>query len=206
MIVLLDNHDSFTWNVYQALAAHGVDVDVVRNDALSVDELLARRPLAVVLSPGPGRPEDAGIMPEFLRRAPDVLPILGVCLGHQALVQRHGGTIERDPTPMHGRVSLVRHDGDSLFADLPNPFEAGRYHSLRARADALPIELRRTAWTDDGVVMAVRHATLPRFGVQFHPESILSPRGDTILRRFAEFARATTGDRSASTTSAPPSA
>lgn len=184
MILLLDNYDSFTWNVWQALAAHGADVEVVRNDALTCAELLARRPAGVVLSPGPGRPEDAGVMPEFLRCAPDALPILGVCLGHQALVQRHGGTIERDPTPMHGRVSLVRHDGDAIFGDLPNPFEAGRYHSLRARRSDLPSELRVIAWTADDVVMGVRHVALPRYGVQFHPESILSPRGDTILKRF----------------------
>ena len=193
MILLLDNYDSFTWNVHQALAAHGADVTVVRNDAITVDELLARRPTAVVLSPGPGRPEDAGILPEFLRRAPDALPILGVCLGHQALVQRYGGVIERDPTPMHGRVSLVHHDGDELFADLPDPFEAGRYHSLRARRDAMPAELKTTAWTADGVVMGVRHVTSPRFGVQFHPESILSPRGETILHRFLDFAAARAG-------------
>lgn len=195
MILLLDNYDSFTWNVWQALAAHGATVEVVRNDALDVGALLALAPTGVVLSPGPGRPEDAGVMPEFLRRAPADLPILGVCLGHQALVQHHGGTIERDPTPMHGRVSLVHHDGDELFADLPNPFEAGRYHSLRARRADVPRDLRVTAWTADGVVMAVRHVTRPHVGVQFHPESLLSPGGDSILRRFVARCAARTGAR-----------
>ena len=186
MILLLDNYDSFTFNLYQAMAALGVEVEVHRNDALAVDQVLARRPAAVVLSPGPGRPADAGIQPELLRRAPDDLPILGVCLGHQGLVERYGGALERDPAPTHGKASLVHHDGDELFADLPNPFPAGRYHSLRAVRDALPDELRLTAWTSEGLVMAVRHVSLPRFGVQFHPESILSPQGERILARFLE--------------------
>jgi len=186
MILLLDNYDSFTFNLYQAMAALGVEVEVHRNDALTVDQVLARRPAAIVLSPGPGRPADAGIQPELLRRAPDALPILGVCLGHQGLVERYGGALERDPAPTHGTASLVHHDGDELFADLPNPFPAGRYHSLRAVRDALPDELRLTAWTSEGFVMAVRHVSLPRFGVQFHPESILSPQGERILARFLE--------------------
>ena len=186
MILLLDNYDSFTFNLYQAMAALGVEVQVVRNDALDVDGALALGPAAIVLSPGPGRPADAGIQPELLRRAPDDLPILGVCLGHQGLVERYGGALERDPAPTHGKASLVHHDGDELFRDLPNPFPAGRYHSLRAVRDALPKELRLTAWTSDGLVMAVRHVALPRFGVQFHPESILSPQGERILARFLE--------------------
>lgn len=184
MILLLDNYDSFTWNVVQALAGLGAEVVVRRNDALSVDAVLELEPRALVLSPGPGRPRDAGIQPELLRRAPASLPILGICLGHQGLVEAHGGELERDPVPVHGRSSLMHHDGSELFVDLPNPFEAGRYHSLRARADALPVELARSAWTDDGLVMAVRHRSLPRFGVQFHPESILTPDGSRILARF----------------------
>lgn len=184
MILLLDNYDSFTWNVYQALAKLGADVRVERNDAFSVDEVLALQPAAIVLSPGPGEPRNAGIMPELLRRLPDALPLLGVCLGHQALVERYGGALERDPVPTHGRSTPVHHDGDVLFADLPNPFEAGRYHSLRAKRDTLPDVLHLTAWTDDGLVMAVRHRSLPRFGVQFHPESILTPDGERILARF----------------------
>ena len=188
MILLLDNYDSFTFNLYQAMAALGVEVEVPRNDALSVDEVLARRPTAIVLSPGPGRPEQAGIQPELLRRLPDEVPLLGVCLGHQGLVELYGGELERDPAPTHGKASLVHHDGDDLFRDLANPFPAGRYHSLRARRDALPAELRLTAWTPEGLVMAVRHVALPRFGVQFHPESILTPQGGRVLARFLELA------------------
>ncbi len=186
MILLIDNYDSFTFNLYQAMAVLGVEVDVRRNDALTVDAALALEPAAIVLSPGPGRPADAGIAPELLRRLPDRVPLLGVCLGHQGLVERYGGELERDPAPTHGKASLVHHDGDDLFRDLPNPFPAGRYHSLRARRDRLPEVLRLTAWTSEGLVMAVRHATLPRFGVQFHPESILTPQGARILARFLE--------------------
>lgn len=174
--------------MYQSLATLAAEVVVVRNDALSVEALLRLRPTAIVLSPGPGEPRAAGVMPELLVQAPDALPILGVCLGHQALVERYGGTLERDPIPMHGRSSLVHHDGDLLFADLPDPFEAGRYHSLRAVRTELPSELNVTAWTDDGLVMAVRHASLPRFGVQFHPESILTPRGERIFANFLRLA------------------
>lgn len=188
VILLLDNYDSFTWNVYQAMAQFGVDVTVKRNDALTVDEVIAMQPSAVVLGPGPGRPSDAGIQPSLLLRLPMTTPLLGICLGHQGLVEAHGGLLERDPEPVHGRSSLVHHNGDELFRDLPNPFEAGRYHSLRAKRDALPFELTLTAWTADGLVMGVRHVKYPRFGVQFHPESILSPHGDRILARFLALA------------------
>ncbi len=184
MLLLLDNYDSFTWNVVQALAALGAEVVVRRNDAASVDELLALAPSGIVLSPGPGRPSDAGVMPELLRRLPEELPLLGICLGHQGLVERYGGELERDPVPVHGRSSLVHHDRSALFADLDDPFLAGRYHSLRARRDKLPAQLALAAWTDEGHVMAVRHVELPRFGVQFHPESILTPHGERILARF----------------------
>ena len=138
MILLVDNYDSFTWNVWQALAGLGAEVEVVRNDAASADELLARAPAGIVLSPGPGRPAQAGVMPELLRRAPPALPLFGVCLGHQALVECHGGELERDPLPVHGRASPVLHAGGALFEDLPSPFAAGRYHSLRARRETLP--------------------------------------------------------------------
>lgn len=189
MIVLVDNHDSFTWNVFQALAVLDPAVRVVRNDEVSSAELLSWDPRALVLSPGPGRPGTAGIMPELLARAPASLPILGVCLGHQALIEHEGGEIERDPVPVHGRSSWVRHDGSALFLGMPNPFEAGRYHSLRAKRERWPPALAVCAWTEDGVVMAVRHRSLPRFGVQFHPESILSPRGERIFANFLGFAR-----------------
>ncbi len=184
MILLLDNYDSFTWNVYQALATLGAEVTVLRNDALSVDQLLALGPAGLVLSPGPGRPSGAGVMPELLRRAPASLPLFGVCLGHQGLVEHYGGELERDPVPVHGKSSLVHYERDPLFEGLPNPFPAGRYHSLRARRAALPECLELTAWTEEGHVMAVRHRELPRFGVQFHPESILTPQGTRILARF----------------------
>jgi anthranilate synthase/aminodeoxychorismate synthase-like glutamine amidotransferase len=184
VIVLLDNHDSFTWNVYQAIAPLDAEVRVVRNDEITVDALLALPLRALVLSPGPGRPRDAGIMPELLARAPRELPIFGVCLGHQALVEHYGGELERDPAPTHGRSSLVHHDGDALFDGLSNPFEAARYHSLRAGRETLPRELKQIAWTEDGLVMAVRHRELPRFGVQFHPESILTPGGASLFARF----------------------
>jgi anthranilate synthase/aminodeoxychorismate synthase-like glutamine amidotransferase len=188
MILLLDNYDSFTFNLYQAIAALGAEVEVHRNDALTVDQVLARAPTAIVLSPGPGKPSDAGIQPELLRRLPDAMPLLGVCLGHQGLVERCGGVLERDPAPTHGKASLVHHDGDALFRGLPNPFPAGRYHSLRAKRDALPAELRLTAWTAEGLVMAVRHTEVPRFGVQFHPESILTPQGAKLVANFLELA------------------
>ncbi|MBL8863581.1 MAG: aminodeoxychorismate/anthranilate synthase component II [Planctomycetes bacterium] len=188
MILLVDNYDSFTWNLVQAFIALGAEVRVARNDALSVDQALALRPAAVVLSPGPGRPSAAGIQPALLRSLPDELPLLGVCLGHQGLVEACGGVLERDPRPVHGQSSRVTHDGSALFAGVPSPFEAARYHSLRARRAGLPSVLRLTAWTDEGLVMAVEHERLPRFGLQFHPESILTPQGPRILANFLALA------------------
>jgi anthranilate synthase component 2 len=188
MILLVDNYDSFTWNLYQAMAGLGVEVRVARNDALSVDEALALAPAGIVLSPGPGRPAQAGICPELLQRAPESTALLGVCLGHQGLVESCGGELEVDPVPVHGKASLVHHDGQSILAGLPNPFQAGRYHSLRARRDRLPRDLALSAWTEDGLVMAVRHRELPRFGVQFHPESILTPQGGRVLAAFLALA------------------
>jgi anthranilate synthase component 2 len=188
VILLLDNYDSFTWNVVQALWKLGADVRVERNDALSVDEVLALRASAIVLSPGPGEPRNAGIMPELLRRMPDSMPLLGICLGHQALVEHFGGDIERDPVPVHGKSSLVHHTRTGIFSGLPDPLEVGRYHSLRARRSTLPPELSLTAWTDDGVVMAVEHATRPWHGVQFHPESILTPLGERLMANFLRVA------------------
>src|SRR4051812_1156854 len=186
MILLIDNYDSFTWNLYQALARLGARVQVVRNDALSVDQALARKPNGIVLSPGPGRPKDAGLCPRLLRALPASVPLLGVCLGHQGLVESYGGTLDLDPEPTHGKTSLIHHDGSSMFAGIPSPFPAGRYHSLRAQRETLPNELQVTAWTSEGFVMAVRHVTLPRFGLQFHPESILTPHGPELLARFLE--------------------
>ena len=188
MILLVDNYDSFTFNLYQGLAELGAEVEVFRNDALTVDEVLRKAPSAVVLSPGPGRPADAGICPELLQRLPEDVPLLGVCLGHQGLVERYGGELEIDPVPVHGKSSLVHHDGKGLFQQLKTPLFAGRYHSLRAVRDKLPSELELSAWTEDGLVMGVRHQHLPRHGVQFHPESILSPQGPRLLARFLALA------------------
>ena len=188
MILLIDNYDSFVFNLYQGLGMLGADVHVVRNDALEVAEALALEPSAVVLSPGPGRPVDAGICLELVGALPVSTPLLGVCLGHQTLVESEGGPLEVDGTPMHGKSSLVHHTGEGLFDGMPSPLTCGRYHSLRARADAIPRSLRLTAWTEDGAVMAVEHRSMPRFGVQFHPESILTPLGTRLLGRFLSMA------------------
>jgi len=188
VILLLDNYDSFTFNLYQAMAAQGAEVRVLRNDAAPVAELLALGATGIVLSPGPGRPEEAGVCLELLAALPPELPVLGVCLGHQALVVHHGGELERDPVPTHGKATLVHHDGGGLFRGLPNPFPAGRYHSLRAVRERLPACLELSAWTESGLVMGVRHQELPRFGLQFHPESILTPLGERLLARFLTLA------------------
>ena len=188
MILLLDNYDSFTFNLYQLIAGFGPEVGVLRNDGLELREYLALEPSAVVLSPGPGRPESAGVMLDLIRELPDEVPLLGVCLGHQALVEAYGGSLGLEPVPTHGKSSLVHHEGSRLLEGLPNPFPAARYHSLRAERDALPEELRLTAWTEEGVVMAVEHRTLPRFGVQFHPESILTPLGPRLMASFLRLA------------------
>ena len=184
MILLVDNYDSFTYNLYQYVAGLGAQVEVLRNDALDVDQVLDLEPTAVLLSPGPGRPADSGICPALLDRLPRDLPLLGVCLGHQALVEHYGGRLEVDPVPVHGKASLVHHVGAELFDGLPSPFPAGRYHSLRAERESLPECLALTAWTEEGLVMAVRHREHRRFGVQFHPESILTPQGQRLIANF----------------------
>ncbi len=193
MILLVDNYDSFTFNLYQMLSELSATVEVQRNDALSVDDVLELSPEAVVLSPGPGRPADSGICPELLARLPEDRPLLGVCLGHQALVEHYGGELELDPVPTHGKAGLVHHDGSELYKDLKNPFLAGRYHSLRAKRDTLPDVLELSSWTEDGLVMGVRHRSAPRFGVQFHPESILTPQGSRLLSRFLSIAGVAVG-------------
>lgn len=184
MLLLIDSYDSFTWNLYQAFASLGEEVRVVRNDTATAAELVALGPDAVCLGPGPGRPRDAGICLDLLDALPDRVPVLGVCLGHQALVEHAGGSLERDPAPTHGRATPVHHDGAAPFAGLPNPFLAGRYHSLRARAEDLPASLERAAWTAEGLIMGARDRTRPRFGVQFHPESILTREGLRLLSGF----------------------
>ena len=184
MLLIIDNYDSFTYNLYQALAARDVRVEVHRNDVLTVEDVLAMDPRAIVLSPGPGHPKDAGICMDLLARLPEDIPLLGVCLGHQAMALTYGGELEIDEAPVHGMASAVHHEHSALLDGCPNPFVAGRYHSLRVRREGLPDALRLVAWTDEGLVMAVEHAELPRFGLQFHPESILTPQGEIVLERF----------------------
>jgi len=183
MILMIDNYDSFTYNLVQMLAAAGARVEVVRNDAEPVDRLLARRPAGIVVSPGPGRPEGAGVCLELLARRPE-LPLLGVCLGHQAMGVAFGATVRRAAHLMHGKTSRVSHDGAGVFAGLPDPFEATRYHSLDVDPGTLPDELVPTAWSDDGTLMGVRHRELPWEGVQFHPESVLTASGPALLANF----------------------
>jgi len=183
VILVVDNYDSFTFNLVQLIAAAGAGVEVLRNDAAGAEELLARRPAGIVLSPGPGRPEEAGVCVELLRRAAPV-PILGVCLGHQALGVAFGAICERAPVLMHGKTSAVRHDGTGVFAGLPDPFTATRYHSLALRPESLPPELAATAWADDGTLMGIAHRELPYHGVQFHPESVLTAEGPRLLANF----------------------
>jgi anthranilate synthase component 2 len=186
MLLLIDNYDSFTYNLYQYLGELGSQTHVVRNDELTVAEALALRPSSVVISPGPGNPDEAGISLELIRALPPEVPLLGVCLGHQAIGQAFGGRIVRAPRIMHGKTSEIRHDGRGVFTGLPQPFTATRYHSLVIEEDSLPDCLEVTARTDDGVgvIMAVRHRTLPQEGVQFHPESILTNAGKDLLRNF----------------------
>ena len=183
-MLLIDNYDSFTYNLVQAFAAHGADVMVYRNDAISVDEALALAPTHLVISPGPGRPEDAGLSLAMIGAFAGSVPILGVCLGHQSIVQQQGGEIVRAERLMHGKTSLVSHDGESIFEGLSNPFEVGRYHSLCAEQETLPESLQVTAQTDRGEIMGVRHKTLPIEGVQFHPESVLTPEGERLMVNF----------------------
>ncbi len=190
MIFVIDNYDSFTYNLVQAVGKVDSDVVVARNDRFVPEEALARRPDAIVVSPGPGRPESAGRTIETIRLAEERgIPLLGVCLGHQAIAAAHGGIVERAPAPRHGKISRVAHSGTGLFAGLPNPFEAGRYHSLVVREEGLPGELEVTAKSEDGLVMALAHRSKPVFGVQFHPESVLTPEGEKLLGNFLEGAR-----------------
>jgi len=185
MILLIDNYDSFTFNLFHYLGDLGAAVEVRRNDALTSQDALAMRPDAIVLSPGPGTPDSAGIcLPLVGAAAAAGVPLLGVCLGHQAIGQAFGGTVVRAPKPEHGKVHAVRHEGQGVFADLPSPFGATRYHSLVVRAEDLPAELEATAWTVDGLIMGLRHRTHPIEGVQFHPESIASEHGHALLKNF----------------------
>lgn len=183
-VLMIDNYDSFTYNLVQYLRMLGAEVLVHRNDALTVDEALALRPTHLVVSPGPGTPRDAGRSIELIRAFAGRAPVLGVCLGHQAIVEAWGGHVRPAMTLMHGKTSRVFHDGRGVFKDLPEPFEAGRYHSLAVGRGELPAELEVSAYTEDGEVMGVRHRELPVEGVQFHPESVLTPHGLTLLGTF----------------------
>ena len=186
-VLLIDNHDSFTWNLAQALGMLGAAVTVRTNDAITPDEAETFPATHLVISPGPGRPEAAGAMPAILARLVTRLPVLGVCLGHQALAALCGGAVVRARRPVHGKSSSIYHDGTTLYEGLPNPFPAGRYHSLAVAAESLPATLAISAYTSEGEVMGVRHRNLPAEGVQFHPESILTPQGERLLRNFLDF-------------------
>ena len=188
MILVIDNYDSFTYNLVHYLNELGATTRVVRNDALTVQEALALKPEAVLLSPGPKAPDQAGICLPLLRGAPDDLPILGVCLGHQAIGQAYGGEVVRAKALMHGKTSEIRHDGKGLFKGLRDGFVATRYHSLSVGRDTLPAELEVTAWTDDGEIMGFQHRTRPIHGVQFHPESIATEGGQDLLANFLDLA------------------
>ena len=193
MILVVDNYDSFTYNLVHYLAELGAPTHVVRNDALTVDEAWAMRPDAVLLSPGPCSPNEAGICLGLLESAPDDMPIFGVCLGHQAMGQAFGGEVVRAKSLMHGKTSPIEHEGESVFRGLPSPFTATRYHSLAVRRETLPEVLKVTAWTADGEIMGLAHASRPIHGVQFHPESIATEHGHDMLANFLDLANVKRG-------------
>ncbi len=186
MLLVIDNYDSFTYNLVQYLGELGQDVRVVRNDAVTVDEIAAMQPERIVISPGPCTPKEAGVSVETITRLAGTIPILGVCLGHQSIGEAFGGEVVRAGRLMHGKTSWIAHDGKTIFRDVPNPFEAARYHSLIVRRETLPSCLEISAETADGDIMGLRHRTLPVEGVQFHPESILTRPGKDLLRNFLE--------------------
>lgn len=188
MILVIDNYDSFTYNLVHYLAELGAETQVYRNDALSVQDALALAPKAILLSPGPCAPDQAGICLPLLRAAPEDMPVLGVCLGHQSIGQAYGGDVIRAKTLMHGKTSHIHHNNQGIFKDLPNPFTATRYHSLAVKRETLPDDLEITAWTEDGEIMGVQHKTRPIHGVQFHPESIATEGGHQLLSNFLDLA------------------
>ena len=190
MILVVDNYDSFTYNLVHYLNELGAETLVRRNDALTAEEAIAMKPEGVLLSPGPCTPNEAGICLDLLRQAPQDLPIVGVCLGHQAIGQAFGGEVVRASQLMHGKTSPIHHTDKGVFKGLPEPFTATRYHSLSVKRDTMPAELEVTAWTDDGEVMGVQHVSRPIFGVQFHPESIATEGGHALLSNFLDLAGA----------------
>lgn len=190
VVLVIDNYDSFTYNLVQYLGELGERVTVRRNDEITLPEVAQLNPVAAVLSPGPGTPAEAGICKDLLLELGPTLPTLGVCLGHQCLGEAFGGTVRRALPVMHGKVSRVTHDGRSVFRGLPSPFQATRYHSLVVERESLPPDLELTAWTEDGTVMGLRHRQHPLAGVQFHPEAILTEHGHQLLANFLQDARA----------------
>ena len=197
MILLIDNYDSFTFNLLHLIGELGSPCEIRRNDAVSAAEAIGMAPEAIILSPGPCTPDEAGICMPLVLAAAGRVPLLGVCLGHQAIGQVYGGRVLQAPTPMHGKVGRVEHAGTDIFAGLRNPFEAARYHSLIVDRASLPPILEVTAWTEDGLVMGMRHCSLPIFGVQFHPESIASEHGRDLMANFLAIARGSNAPRSA---------
>lgn len=189
-VALIDNYDSFTWNLVHYLGELGADVDVYRNDAITVDELKAKKPDAIVLSPGPCTPNEAGICLEVIEKLGSDTPIFGVCLGQQSIGQAYGGNVVRAPSPVHGKLSLVKHSGEGVMRGINGPFQATRYHSLVVDRETMPKDLKVTAQTDDGLVMSLSHEKHPVHGVQFHPESIASEHGRVILKNFLDLAAA----------------
>ena len=184
MLLLIDNYDSFTWNLYQYLAELGAAVRVIRNDQITLEEIADWQPAGIVISPGPCTPREAGISNAVVRHFGPQLPVLGVCLGHQCIGDAYGATVDRAGEIRHGKTSLIHHDGQGVFANIPSPFEAIRYHSLVIYPETLPDCLTATAWTDNGLIMGVRHKELPVEGVQFHPESIMTAVGHDLLRNY----------------------
>lgn len=187
-VVLVDNYDSFTWNLVHALGALGAEVEVHRNDAISVDEIEKKKPDAIVISPGPGTPQESGISLEVVRRLGASTPIFGVCLGNQTIGEVYGGKVVRGPEPIHGKLSTIQHEGNTVFRGINGAFDATRYHSLVVDKKSVPDELSVTAETGDGLVMGLSHKTYPVHGVQFHPESIASEHGQSILKNFLDLA------------------
>jgi anthranilate synthase/aminodeoxychorismate synthase-like glutamine amidotransferase len=184
MLLMLDNYDSFTYNLVQYLGELGQDLKVFRNDKITIAEIEALKPERIVISPGPCTPKEAGISIDVIKHFSGKVPILGVCLGHQSMGEAFGGDVIRAPYLMHGKTSKIHHDGRTIFAGLPNPFEATRYHSLIIKRETLPAVLEVSAWTDDGIIMGVRHKQFKVEGVQFHPESILTGAGKDLLKNF----------------------
>ena len=189
MILMIDNYDSFTYNLVQYLGELGEELAVFRNDHITVNKVKQLKPASLVISPGPGSPKDAGVSNELIRSYAGEIPILGVCLGHQCIGEVFGGKVVRASRLMHGKTSPIHHDSTGIFRNLPNPFEATRYHSLLVRREGLPAVLRVTAWTKEGEIMGLQHGRFPVYGVQFHPESILTKVGKDLLRNFLQLAR-----------------